>query len=156
MLGTRRQRAGFLTATAAVLLASGSSVTAHAIVAKPPPDCNTPNGSGGIGVLEQPQSIDPSTHGPFLTKTLSNTVSQPGSTTYVFTLQTTRANANDTGAAGVSYTPTSLTDPSKTWTANQWANASVSANAGAETGTVISNTATTLNLAAAWAGGTPA
>jgi hypothetical protein len=157
VIGSHRRRTALWLAPAVALLMVGSAVKASAITAPPPKDCNTPNASNGIGVLEQPQSINPSNQQPFLTKTLTNTVTQSGSTTYQFTLSTTRNTANDSGSgAAVTYTANSLTDTSKTWTANQWAFASVSANAGAETGTVASNTSNTLTLAANWTGGTPA
>jgi len=157
MLGTRRQTTAALAAASVIALVTGSSVTAHAIIAPPPKDCNTPNATGGIGVLEQPQSINPSTQQPYVTKTLTNTTSGSGSTTYTFTLSTTRDPSNDTGGGGtVTYTASSLSDTSRTWTTNQWANATVAANAGAETGTVAGNNANTLNLSASWSGGTPA
>jgi len=157
MLGTRRQTTAALAAASVIALVTGSSVTAHAIIAPPPKDCNTPNATGGIGVLEQPQSINPSTQQPYVTKTLTNTTSGSGSTTYTFTLSTTRDPSNDTGGGGtVTYTASSLSDTSKTWTTNQWANATVAANAGAEMGTVVGNNANTLNLSASWSGGTPA
>jgi len=146
-----------LAASGVLALVAGSAVTAHATIAPPPKDCNTPNASGGIGVLEQPQSINPSNNQPFLTKSLTSTSPGSGSTTYGFTLSTTRSTANVSGGgAAVTYTSNSLTDTSKTWTTNQWANATVSANAGAQMGTVISNTATTLMLMGTWSGGTPA
>src|SRR5207245_10371309 len=88
---------------------------------------------------------------PFLTKTLSSTHTGNGSVTYFFTLATTRATTNDTGSgATVTYTANTLTDTSKTWTANQWANATVMA-ATLPPATVASNTATTLTLTPNWA-----
>ncbi|MBV9101563.1 MAG: hypothetical protein JOZ46_07075 [Candidatus Dormibacteraeota bacterium] len=154
---SRIRRGSLLTVACVAALVAGSTIKASAINAPPPKDCDTPNQSNGVGVLEQPQSINSQTNQPYLTKTLSNTVSQPGSTTYQFTLQTTRTTTSDSGSgAAVSYTSTTLTDTSKSWTTNQWANATVSVNAGAETGTVASNTNNTLTLTGAWTGGTPA
>jgi hypothetical protein len=157
MLGSRRLRAGALAAASVVALVTSSTITAHAVIAPPPKDCDTPNASNGIGVLEQPQSINPSNNQPYVTKTLTATTSGSGSTTYTFTLSTTRDPSNDTGGgAPVTYTANSVTDTAKSWTANQWVNATAAANAGAEMGTVVSNTANTLTLGASWTGGTPA
>lgn len=147
----RSRIAGLLVTATAALLLAGGTVTVHAITAPPPKDCDTPNASNGVGVLETPQSINAQTQQPYLTKTLTSTFAQPGSTTYTFTLTTTRSTANDTGSgATVTYGASTLTDTSMAWTTNQWTNATVSVNAGAEVATVASNTANTLTLTAPW------
>lgn len=125
-------------------LAAALSVgtASHAVAAPPPTDCNTPNGSGGTGILEQSPTGN-------LTKALSNTIHGSGSTTYFFTLTTTRPTTNDSGSGStVSYTASTLTDTSKSWATNQWTNAFVVA--GTVQATVASNTSNTLTLTAPW------
>jgi hypothetical protein len=137
-------------ALAFVVAVAGVGTSTHASAASPPVDCNTPNGTGGTGVLETPQNNNNA-----LTKALSSTTSGSGSTTYFFTLTTTRTTTHDSGSGGtVSYTANTLTDTSKTWTTNQWTNATVLAGT-TTMGTVASNTINTLTLTANWSS-TPA
>jgi hypothetical protein len=157
VLGSRRRFALVLAAPVLVVAAMCAG-TLTALGAAPPKDCNTPNATGGIGVLETPQNTNQQGQ-PFLTKTLTNKTTGNGSTTYFFTLTTTRNTSNDHGSgASVTYGANTLTDTSKTWTANQWANATVVAGT-SSTGTVASNTSNTLTLTAPWssqpANGTP-
>jgi hypothetical protein len=148
VLGSRR-RLALLLAAPVLALAAMSTGSHSVLAAAPPQDCNTPNGSGGTGVLETPQDRNSSGQ-PFLTKTLTNMTTGNGSTTYFFTLTTTRNTTNDSGSgAAVTYGANTLTDTSKTWTTNQWANATVVAGTTA-TGTVASNTSNTLTLTAPW------
>lgn len=58
------------------------------------------------------------------------------------------------GGSGSTYTGTTLTDAAQAWTPNEFVGAVV--EAGGKTGTVTSNTATSITLSAAWSGGTPA
>lgn len=87
----------------------------------------------------------------------------PDGTSYTLTIPAGKVSGSggsvtytrsDTGAAGTAYTATTLTDPSKTWTPNEFAEVRVTV--GGSTGVVASNTATVLTLSAAWSGGTPA
>lgn len=68
--------------------------------------------------------------------------------------QINQSTAGDSGSGGtVTYGATTLTDTGKAWVVNQWVGLVVTS--GANTGTVLSNTATVITLVAAWAPGTP-
>jgi outer membrane protein assembly factor BamB len=78
---------------------------------------------------------------------------------YAFNAGTSPSNCTKTSASGsgssVTYMSNNLTDTSKSWLGNQWTNATVSVNGGAEMGIASRNDAHTITLAAPWSGGTP-
>ena len=69
--------------TAVALLIAPASIASAAPLAKPVTDCNTPNGSGGTGIIETPANNNTSAQ-QYLTKT--GTGYNAGGTSYNFTV----------------------------------------------------------------------
>ena len=99
-------------------------------------------GSGTCGVYD----LNPVTG----TSTAGGAYSGVASSTGRAVVQSQCSTTHDTGAGGtVTYTPNTLIDTSKSWTANMWAGATVLAGSGA-IAKVASNTPQTLTLTANW------